>query len=369
MRERFCKTPMRKMLSVVGVLFLLLFSWYAIKKVFMWWFMAHYQPPPVTISSVVAKRSIWQNYFTAIGTLTAVNGVDITSEVAGIVKEIHFTSGQFVQKGSVLIILDNRVEQANLKDNQAKLKLAEINYERDKKLFQKNVVARAAFDTTTAQLEEAQAGVEGMLARIDQKTIEAPFDGKLGIRLVDLGQYVSPGTAMVTLQSLNPLYVQFSLPEQYLNQLYISQPVDISVNLGAGITAHGTITAINAKVDQNTRNVLVEATIPNDKLELFPGMFASVKVWTPQKNNVISLPQTAIAYSLYGDYVFLMKPDDNSKKEKPIYRVTRQYVSLGERRGDEVIITKGLNAGDQVVSLGQLKLQNNARVVVNNSVE
>lgn len=361
-------TPqMKKMLIIVGIVFGLIFGWYTIKKIFIWYMISHYEMPPVTISTSTATPHTWQSFLTSVGTITAVNGVDISSEASGIVKDIRFQSGQFVNQGDLLILLDTSVEQAQLKDNQSKVKLAQMNYDRDKTLLKKNVASQSTVDTDFANLQQAQAGVEATLARINQKTITAPFSGKIGIRLVNLGEYVSAGTAMVTLQSLDPLYVRFNLPEQYLPNLALAQPVDVEVNVGDGMqTIRGSITAINAKVDQATRNILVQATIPNKKMTLYPGMFASVKIWLPQEVNVITLPQTAISYSLHGDSVFLVK--DKGKKEKNLY-VTRQYVKVGERRGDEIVILDGLKAGDKVATSGQLKLQNETHVVIDNNVE
>jgi membrane fusion protein (multidrug efflux system) len=333
--------------------------------------MSHYEPPPVTISSTQTISKTWQSYLTAVGSLTAINGVDLSAEISGTVAEIRFTSGQYVKQGDVLIVLDTSTEQAALKDNQAKLKLAQINYEREKALFTRKVTSEAALDTRFAELQEAEAGVESTESQIDKKTITAPFAGKAGIRQVDLGQYVSPGTAMVTLQSLDPLYVMFSLPEQTLPNLHLNQPITVDINVGNGKKVAGKITAINSKVDQATRNILLQATIPNTQLELYPGMFALVKVWLTERKNTIVVPQTAISYSLSGDYVFLIKdesPKDADAEDK-ILRVYRQYVKVGERRGNEVAILDGLKTGDIIVTSGQLKLQNGTRVVINNNVE
>lgn len=360
---------MKKMLLIVSIVFGLIFGWYGFKKLFIGYMMGHYTPPPVTISAATAAESSWQSYLTSVGTLTAINGVDISSEASGIIKDIRFQSGQFVKQGDLLVLLDTSVENAQLKDNQSKLKLAEINYERDKTLAKKNVLAQSSLDTSLAKLEEAEAGIERTKAIIRQKTITAPFSGKIGIRQINLGEYVSAGTPMVTLQSLDPLYVQFYLPEQYLSNLYLEQPIDIVVNSTNNLTIHGIITAINAKVDQATRNILVQATIPNKDMQLYPGMFALVKVWLRAQKNVIFLPETAISYSLHGDSVFIIKQEGKDKKDHPILKAYRQYVKVAERRGDKAAIAKGIQVGDQVITSGQLKLQNGTRVVIDNSVE
>ena len=214
-------------------------------------------------------------------------------------------------------------------------------------------------------MEQAQADLAERQARINQKTIVAPFDGKVGISLIDVGQYLSAGTPIVTLQSMDPLHVKFNLPEQYLTKLYPNQPVDITIT-GLNVAIRGSITAINSKVDQTTRNILVMATISNKNNLAYPGMYAGVKIWLPVQKNIIALPQTAISYSLHGDSVFIIKPDEENKE---ILRAKRQYVTVGERRGGEVAILSGIQPGDKIVTVGQLKLQNGTSVVIDNSVQ
>lgn len=355
--------PMSRMLLYVGIFFFIVFGIYGVKKGMLWWYFAHFKRPAVTISSTTVSSQPWRSYLSAVGTLSAINGVDLTSEVSGIVRDIRFDSGQVVKKGDVIVVLDTGVEQAALKDNQAKLKLAQINFDREQQLLKKNVTSQAAYDTRYAELQEAEANVQSVQAKINQKTIVASFDGKLGIRDINLGEYISPGKNMVTLQSLNPLYVFFNLPEQYLDKLYINQPIDVNVNLGEGKVVKGKITAINSKVDLKTRNILVQATIPNNDLAIYPGMFGLVTIWMNDEQPRIVIPQTAVAYSLSGDYVFLIK------KEKSELIVNRQYVKVGERRKDSVVILDGLKEGDVIVTSGQLKLDNGAPVTIDNSVE
>jgi membrane fusion protein (multidrug efflux system) len=362
---------MKRMLIIVGIVFGLIFGIYAVKKGIFAYFMSHYEPPAVTISATTATTKNWQSYLTSVGTLSAVNGTDISSEGAGIVTAIRFQSGQFVNQGDVLVLLQSDVEQAQLKSDQAQVILAQLNYDRLNTLLRKNVSSHSEFDTVAARLAETKAAVEGTEAKIRQKTITAPFSGKIGIRQINLGQYVAAGTTMVTLQSLDPLYVEFNLPEQYLSELYLQQPIEITINGNSAEvkTVKGVITAINAKVDQTTRNILVQATLPNKDLQLYPGMFALTRVWLREQKNVITLPQTAISYSLHGDSVFIIKPDEKNKKKDPVLHAFRQYVKVGERRGDEVAILDGLKAGDNVVTSGQLKLQNGTHVIIDNSVE
>lgn len=361
---------MAKMLICVSIFFGIVFGWYGVKKIMFLWFVAHYHPPAATISATTAHHKDWQSYLTTVGTLMAINGVDISPETAGVVEEIHFSSGQLVKKNDTLLTLRNDVEVANLKSNQARLQLAQINFDRAKELYHKHAASKAQLDTNLAELLEAQGNVESIQARIKQKIITAPFDGKLGIRQVNLGQYVAPNTMLVTLQSLNPLYVMFNIPEQYLTRLFIGQDIDVTVNFGNGEKIiKGKITAINAKIEQATRNILVEATVSNDQNELYPGMYGFVKIWLPSHQNTIVIPQTAISYSLSGDYIFIIRDENKSTHLKSDLHVYRQYVQVGERRGDEVAILEGLNDGDQIVTAGQLKLQNGTAVLIDNSVK
>lgn len=358
---------MSRMLLFVGIFFALLFGWYGIKKIFIMVMMSNYTMPPITVSSVVATEKNWRSYVESVGSLSAVNGVELSTEASGIVRFIHINSGQNVKKGDLIIELDTRLQKAALKDKAAQLKLTQIDYEREKKLYEKRVTAQSTLDKSLAALQKAEAAYEIVNAEIDQKTIEAPFDGRVGIRQVNLGQYVSPGTPMVSLQALSPLFVDFNLPEQYVKDLYIKQPIEIIVNNIEKTPISGMITAINSKVDQVTRNILVQATIPNNAHLLYPGMYALVRIWLQDTGRKIVIPQSAISYSLSGDYVFLIKKDGD-KKDSPL-RTRRQYIKVGERRGNEAVILSGLKAGDVIVSSGQLKLRNESHVVINNKLE
>lgn len=362
------KKPMKKMLLYVGIFFAVVFGIYGAKKVIFLWFMSHYQPPPTTISATTATTKPWQSYVTAVGTLKAINGVDLTAEVPGTIESIQFNSGQYIHKGTPIITLQANVERANLKHQEAVLRLAQLNYDREKTLFAKNVTSKASLDARNAELLQAQANVESIQAQLQQKTIVAPFDGRLGIRSINVGQYVSPGTALVTLQSLDPLYVEFTLPEQYLADLALGEKIDVNVNIGAGKRVSGQITAINSKVDPNTRNVAIQATIKNEKYALYPGMYGYVSVWLNNRSNAVIVPQTAISYSLNGDFVYLVK-DESSKKDGSELHAYKQYVKIGERRGDIAVIADGVKNGDRIVTSGQLKLHQGSIVLIDNSVE
>jgi len=359
--------PMKKMLLITGLVFVGIFGYYGVKKIIFIWIMSHYQQPAATISSATAKTATWQPKITSIGSLAAINGVDISAETPGMVAAIRFKSGQFVKQGEVIVLLDSQVEQADFKSSQAKLKLASINYQRDLILLKKNATSQSAVDTDLAQLQEAQANLESIQAKINQKTITAPFDGFSGIRQINLGQYIQAGSPIVTLQSLDPLYVKFYLPADNLAKIFINQPIQIKTNAESPPIS-GAITAISSKVDTDTRNLEVEATIPNTKLKLRPGMFVDVTVLLPQKQKIIEIPETAIAYSLHGDSVFIVQPDGTDKNNQPKLKVTRRFIKIGERRGDVVSILDGIKPGEQIVATGQLKLQDGAEVIVNNEL-
>lgn len=348
-----------------------IFGWNVLRGYFINSFFANFEPPPVTISAVQAQEKTWQLYLKAVGSFVASSGVDISSEAAGIVKAINFSSGEEVEQGKVLIQLDDSVEQAVLKDNLAELSLTKLNYQRQRDLSKRGATANSIVDEAQAKLSKAEAAVARTQALIQQKTIRAPFGGKIGIRFVNLGQFISPGSAnkLVTLQALDPLYIQFSLPEQFLQKIYVSQPVALQVEAFGKTIFQGRISAIDAKVDSQTHNFLAQAMVANKDHRLYPGMFADLKIMLPQQNKVITLPSTAIAYTLYGNSVFVIKEEGKDKEGKPILRAYRQFVSTGEQRDGEVMIVDGLKAGDLVVDSGQLKLQNGTRVAVDNTVK
>ncbi len=386
-----------------GIIAFNLFKSFMIKR-----FFATYEPPAVTVSSVTAVKKNWEPRISAVGNFMAINGVDVNSQAAGNVVKIHFESGQYLEKDQPLIDIDDSVDQATLKFNKADLALKQLSYQRQADLFKRGATSSSNVDEATANLQQAQANVEKTQAEIRQKHILAPFSGRLGIRQVNLGQYITPGqTSIVTLQSMDPLFLEFYLPEQMLKRLHINQEIQFSVEGIPHTLFEGKITALNAKVDTNTHNILVQATVPNcpttkdsklvtvnkqkdgekmlvtcdsnlnakNKLSQFafiPGMFASISVEQPAVPNVVVLPSTAISYSLYGNSVFVIEKDKDGKKDsegKDILRVKRVFVSTGEQEGNFTVIKKGVEAGQQVVSSGELKLQNGTRVVINNSVE
>ena len=352
--------------------------------------LKNYSPPPVTVSVAEAKSESWERLIRSVGTLTAVNGVEITSEVGGLIKEIYFASGIDVEEGQVLVQLDDSVEQANLRSYVAQHSLAEINYIRDKKLFKSQAISKTDIDTVEAKLKDAEAQMQRTQALIDQKKILAPFSGRLGIRRLNVGDYVKSGDQLVTLQALAVLYVDFYVPEQHVPKLFPGQLVRFTVQAFEDRIFEAKVIAVNAKVDQNTRNILVRAAFDNDAEELVPGMFANLDVVLDQQQAVISVPQSSINYSLYGNSVYVAKPvepkqaaeaTDPPQAEKPTTPaldkdihdgkemiVERRYIKVSGRREGRVAITEGVAEGEVVVTSGQLKLNNGARVIINNSV-
>lgn len=342
-------------------------------------------PPPVTVSTAVAESENWLPKLPAIGTFRAVQGVDVAPEVEGMVTEINFDSGQLVAAGTVLVQLDDSIQQADLKSGLAELRKAELELSRQGELLRRNNTSKTVYDAALAARDTAAATVDRVRAVIAQKSIKAAFGGRLGIRNVDIGQYVSAGSPMVTLQKLSPIFVDFPVPEQELSRLSIGEKVQITVDAEPGKTFDGTIESIDAKVNQATRNVLVRAEVANRDARLLPGMFANVNVIAGTARDVVTLPRTAITYSLYGDSVYVVvpapadttdakaasnaKPDAKSSgaDEQKNLIVDRRFVRIGETRGDKVSIVEGVKAGEQVVVSGQIKLRPKAHVMVDNS--
>ncbi|HET7307047.1 MAG TPA: efflux RND transporter periplasmic adaptor subunit [Gammaproteobacteria bacterium] len=329
--------------------------------------MAAYANPPQTVSAMKAPVLEWQPTLQAVGSLRAVQGVDVTTELGGLVAKIDFNSGDHVKAGELLVQLDVSADKAQLQGLEAAAKLAEINYKRDKGLIKKRAISQSQLDQDLSKLESARAGVLQQKATIAKKTIRAPFDGELGVRQVDLGQYVAPGTKIVTLQNLQPIYIEFSLPQQDVNDVHSGQPVTVMVNAYPNATFEGKVNAIDPKVDPQTRNFKLQATIPNKDERLRPGMFADVQVSLPSHPKYVTLPQMAISYNPYGDFVWIVT-STKGKDGKEALTVQQQFVQTGPTRGDQVAILKGVKPGEMVVTAGQLKLKKGTPVIINNSV-
>jgi membrane fusion protein (multidrug efflux system) len=331
---------------------------------------AAYQPPPEAVTTIVAAREEWPSTLTAIGTVAAVRGVTVSADLPGVVDRIAFDSGLAVREGDVLAVLDTRQERAQLAAAEAQRDLARVSFERIQGLLDERVVSRAEFDRATADERQAKARVGEISATIDRKTIRAPFSGVLGLRHVNLGQYLSGGDAIVSLQSLNPIYVNFGVPQQAMAQVRAGRTVRVTADGRAGTAGTallGRVTAIDSVVDESTRNVQAQATLANADGSLRPGMFVQAEVVVGAASAVISLPASAISYAPYGDSVFVVS--DLKDQGGRIYRgVRQQFVKLGAARGDQIAVISGVKAGDEVVTSGVFKLRNGAAVHINNNV-
>ena len=331
--------------------------------------------PPATISSAAAEVTNWAQTIEAAGTLTAVNGIEVTTEAAGIVQSIRFESGDQVKKGDVLITLDAQTDRADLRTFEAQSALAKSEYERLKKLYELDSVSKAELDRAESEAAQSKARVQAQRAKIAQKVIRAPFSGELGIRKVDLGEYIAPGTPIVGLQALDPLYVDFTLPEQRINRLQPGMKARVEVDLYAGEVFEAEVLAIDSQVNTETRNFKVRAKLPNTTGLLRPGVFANVSVALPGSEDTLIIPRTAISYNAYGNSVFVVLPEEKevsaeAGEQKPAGLIVRQrFVKTGKAQGDFVEVLEGLAAGDEVATSGLLKLRNNKAVVINNDMQ
>ena len=398
----FQEPLMKKRMTIMVITLLVIFGGIIAFNLIKGWaikrYLAHMGSPSVTVASVTAIQRDWHPRIHAVGNFIAINGVDVNAQASGNVVAIHFKSGQYIEKDKPLIDLDDRVEQATLKFNQAELFLQEINYKRQTDLFTRNATPKSSVDEAHAKLLQSQANVEKTQTLIQQKHVVAPFSGQVGIRQIDLGQYITTGqTSIVTLQSMDPLYLQFYLPEQLLTDLQLNQNITFSAQQYPGVQFKGKITAINAKVDTNTHTIKVQATLPNcSKAALqknthailhcdsalntknnvtdfifIPGMFAAIEVEQPSVPNAIVLPSTSISYSLYGNSVFVIEKDttaQDGEKDGDTLHVKRVFVSTGAQQGNDTVITKGIKPGQVVVASGELKLEDGTPVTINNNV-
>jgi len=327
-----------------------------------------FRMPPDAVTTLIVSEETVSPVLEAIGSLSSPQGVMLSADLPGIVTAISFPTGSHATNGELLVQLDTRQEEAQLRTARSKLDLARQNLDRAKDLGQKHVIAQSAYDEAKSQHDAALAVVDETQAVIDRKTIRAPFDGDLGIRQVNAGQYLKSGDPIVQLESLDPIYVNFALPQQNLGRLKLGQPVRVLADGMPEKPFAGKITAINSAVDTSTRNIQVQATIPNPDHILRSGMFAGVEVVLPQKESVIMVPSTAIQYAPYGDSLFVIESmKDGEGKE--YLGAREQQVTLGKSRGDQVCILKGLKAGDQIATSGIFKLRQGGAVKINNSVQ
>ena len=332
-------------------------------------FMAGAGNPPQTVSTAQAAVTQWQPQLEAVGSLRAVRGADLSLEVPGVVEEINFQSGDEVQAGAVLLRLRGDDEIAKLESLEAVARLSQITYDRDVKQLKAQAISQAVVDNDEANLRNNKAQVAQQKAIVDKKILRAPFAGQLGIRQVDLGQYLGAGTAIVTLQSLTPIYVDFLLPQQAFDQIKVGQTVAAKVDAYPGKAFAGAITAINPRVDAATRNVQVRVTLDNADHKLLPGMYATVDIDTGAPQHLVTLPQTAISYNPYGNLVYLVDDKGKDAAGKPLLIARQTFVTTGATRGDQVSILKGVKEGDVVVTGGQMKLRNGSPLLINNAVK
>jgi len=324
--------------------------------------------PPMVVTAMKAATQEWQPQLNAVGSLRAVRGVDVTTEIAGLVREIRFKSGDEVKAGAVLIQLNADSDLAQLASLKAAADLAQITLTRDRVQLAAEAISQAQIDNDEADLKSKRAQAAGQQATIDKKTLRAPFSGRLGITLVNPGQYLNPGDKVVTLQTIDPIFIDFNVPQQQISEVSLGQPVTVVSDAYLAQTFSGKVTAIDAKVDTATRNVQIEATVTNPKRLLLPGMFGRSAVDSGEKKTYLTLPQTAITYNPYGATVFVAV-DKKDAKGNPQLQAQQIFITPGPTRGDQVAILKGVSEGATVVTSGQLKLKNGSPLRIDNSVQ
>lgn len=355
---------------------------FVMKPKFIGDFMAKMVPPAATVTTEKAKTATWADQVHSIGTMLAIQGVDVAPEVGGVVTNYFFDSGQDVEKGAKLVELDNSVEQAELKVDQAILEVANLEYDRQSKLVGKGAISQSTLDTTISKRDAAAAAVQKNLAHIAHKNITAPFAGRLGLRRVERGQYVSIGQTLVWLQALDPIWIDFPVSENEMGRLKSKAGVELTVAAFPGEVFKGEIEAFDARVNQETRQLMVRGRVPNPERKLLPGMFANVAVVAGEPKTLVSVPRTAVTYGLYGDSVWVAKeaevpgPSEPSVSGEAVAAsgtpelkliAERRFVRLGQSQGETVAIVEGINEGDEVVTSGQLKLQPGASIKIDNS--
>jgi len=357
------------MLILVGALFGGIFGFKAFMGYMMQKGMASQGPPVQTVSAIRAAVQEWQPRLEAVGSLKALRGADLAPEVSGIVSRIHFQSGETVKAGTILLEMDARSDTAKLQSLKASLELARKTWLRDQEQFKEQAVSQATLDADLANLQSAEAQVAEQQALVDKKILRAPFDGRLGIRMVDLGQYLNPGMKIATLQTLDPIFVDFFLPQKDISRISIGHKVTVIVDAYPEQVFSGVISAIDPKVDTGTRNVGIRATIRNPQQQLLPGMFSVTHIDTGRPGRFITLPQTAIVFNPYGNIVYLVTEKGRNADGKPNLVAMQKFVKTGETRGDQIAVLEGLKEGDFVVTSGQIKLRNGTPIAINNRIQ
>lgn len=359
---------MKIMLISLGILFGSIFLYkafisYMIKK------SISSQKNIVSVASMTVEEQKWQPELTASGSLRAIRGVNVTTELAGMVQTIQFKPGDNVKKGDLLVQLNADTEIAQLHSLEANAEIAKTTYLRDKAQYQIHAISKQIVDNDAANLKSIEAQVEQQKTIIAKKSIIAPFTGKLGVNNVNPGQYVNPGDKVVTIQTLDPIYADFYIPQQQIAQLKLGQEVFVTSNAYPKNSYTGKITTIEPTLDPSTRNVQVEATVSNDHQELLPGMFVSVRVITGEPLSVLTIPQAALSFNSYGNLVYVIEKSKQLRDGKPVLIAKQHFVTTGDTRGEQIMVLNGLKSGDEIVISGQLKLKNGSEVAINNSIK
>lgn len=359
----------RFIVIVMTLLLVALFIFHSVMGYFIQSYFTKLTSLPNSVSAIKVQYESWQPTIRAVASIRSPRGVDVTTELAGMVRHIKFNPGQFIDSGKVLVELNIDPDVAQLHVNEANRDIALITYNRDKLQYAAQGISKEKLDTDLANLKSAQAQVDQQQANIDKKIIRAPFAGKLGLSMVNLGQYLNPGDKIVTLQAMDPLWVDFFVPEFQITQIQMGKLVTLTTDAFPGKIFEGKITSMDSKIDVNTRNIQVEATFSNPEGELFPGMFAEVHVKTGEPQKLLTVPQTSISYNPYGDLVYVIKKSkDKDENGKAKLVVSQTFVTVGETRGDQVAVLSGIKEGDVIVTAGSQKLKNGSIVTINNAV-
>jgi len=363
----------RRMIIMLCGVFLLLgliFAFNQLKTFMIKHFISSMGLPPATVSTMVVVTTEWQPKLTSVGNVRAFRGVELSTEIGGLVQTVPIKSGQDVKEGELLIKLNDASDVAQLNSLKAVADLAKVINERDRQQLAIQAISKNVFDTSAADAKSKQAQVEQQTALVAKKNLKAPFSGRVGIVSINPGQYVNPGDKLLTLQTLDPIFVDFNLPQNNAEQVQVGQEVVVTTDAFKDASFTGKITAVSPKVDTNTRNIQVEARLANPDKKILPGMFANVNIKLGDQVKYLTLPQTAVTYNPYGSTVFIAKPTGKKDKQgNPALEAQQVFVTTGLTRGDQVAILKGIEEGATVVTSGQLKLKNGTPLIINNKVQ
>ena len=362
----------RMVIMLIGVFLLLglIFAFNQLKTFMIKQYLSGMGMPPQTVSTMVAKADVWQPKLTSVGSVRAYRGVDLSTEIGGLVVGVPVQSGADVKEGDLLVKLNDASDVAQLNSLKALAELAKVINERDRQQLAIQAISKNTYDTSKADAKSKQAQVEAQTALVAKKNIKAPFSGRVGIVTINPGQYINPGDKLMTLQTLDPIFIDFNLPQSDAANIQVGQSITVTTDAFKNASFVGKITAVSPKVDTNTRNLQIEAQIDNPDKKVLPGMFANVNIDMGGQLNLITVPQTAVTYNPYGSTVFISKDSGKKDKEgKPIFEAQQVFVTTGQTRGDQVSILKGLEEGMTVVTSGQLKLKNGSPLNINNAVQ